>query len=1314
MKFTILAASACAATFSLLPARGDVLVRFDNGSVDQGGFNEVNSPGTYNLPFEAVDWSDHVQSPSGLQVKGQVKRVDTGSSAISNWGTALRPSDHISFKVSALPGHKLNLTSFSFNTALGEYSYNLATSFVWAYRVDGNNDGTFEQDWTYGTLYSQATHGAAVFDRARTLDWALPGLSTTGTIEFGLFATAPNAYGTVFLFSTDGAGNGGLSLNGTVTKSDGSAPAPLPPLPPGILDRYTHTTNYYLSDGEAAGYPYDQIKGKVGAPEASGVTYNRDTDTLFMVGDEGYAMAQFTKQGQFVNSMLFDYKVSPRDNRALDDPEGITYLGNNTFGVADERDNMLRITTFDPAAMRTLTNLTPTSYPFGPLANNNDLEGVAYDPINKSIWGLKEQALCRVYEMSGVPGVSEAGTKFSVAQPIARKWLTRAGLAETHGSSLATVSDIFVLAASKYLPPGHPSYRNLLLLGRDAEKIVEITREGRLVSTLDISMIGRQTIEGITMDDDGVIYLVSEGNLKTGAPPELKNSGLHVFTPAASPNYTLQLLHLSDGEAGLLASQTAPNLAALVDAFDDDYENTLILSGGDNFIPSPFLNAGTDPSLNAVPGIGATAFARPDIAIHNALGVEASAIGNHEWDLGSNVFADAFRATGAWVGAQFPHISLNLDFSGDAAINPHFNNVALDGATTGIPEASGHKGKIVPTAVITKGGEKIGLVGVTTQLIESISSPSGTKVKGAPGGDNMDLLASQIQPYINELAAEGVNKIILLAHLQQITNEQALITKLSGVDIVLSAGSNTRLGDSDDVAAPFPGHAATFAGDYPIRTAGLDGKPALIVNTDNEFTYLGRLVVDFDENGELVLGSLDDRKAVNGAKAATAENAAAAWGTTVGNLAATAFAPGTKGAKVKAITDAVQAVISAKDGEVFGYTSVYLEGERAFVRSEETNLGDITADANAGKLRAITGSTAPIVSLKNGGGIRAQIGAVSSAGGSAVKLPPPANPAVGKLEGGVSRLDIENALRFDNKLIAFDTTAAGLKAILEHGVAQWPNQGRFPQLGGVSFAWDPARTAGDRIRTISLIGDEGELAAALYKDGALVAGTPENITVVTLNFIANNGDGYPVKANGSNFRYLLANNTLGPALDEANDFTVPPSLPGNPIGEQQVFGDYLASRHATPATAYSTADTPATSDLRIQKLDVRSDVVLPYSLAELVNFNRYSDALRLLGLDPLLAITSPQALAALQGVRNDGRDEVLANPGGHGLYTEDSIQDLRGTGVLVRVRGGEVHLSLPLERSTTLGAGSWAPVGALETTLPQQGNKEFYRLTLPK
>ena len=288
----------------------------------------------------------------------------------------------------------------------------------------------------------------------------------------------------------------------------------------------------------------------------------------------------------------------------------------------------------------------------------------------------------------------------------------------------------------------------------------------------------------------------------------------------------------------------------------------------------------------------------------------------------------------------------------------------------------------------------------------------------------------------------------------------------------------------------------------------------------------------------------------------------------------------------------MQSVITIKDGNVFGFTDVYLEGERAFVRNEETNLGNLSADANAYAFRqASAGDDTFVVSLKNGGGIRAQIGSLSlpdPVTGDIDKLPPGENPGV-KPEGGVSQLDIENSLRFNNRLMAFDTTAEGLKALLEHGVASYGNQGRFPQLGGVKFSFDPTAPAGSRVSDIALMDEDGRIIAKLYDDGVLLSGTPSVITVVTLSFTANGGDGYPAKANGSNFRYILDNGTLSAPVDEALDFTA--VQPANALGEQDALAEFMQAFHGTEATAFDEADTPVSEDTRIQNLTQREEAV---------------------------------------------------------------------------------------------------------------------------
>jgi 2',3'-cyclic-nucleotide 2'-phosphodiesterase (5'-nucleotidase family) len=460
-------------------------------------------------------------------------------------------------------------------------------------------------------------------------------------------------------------------------------------------------------------------------------------------------------------------------------------------------------------------------------------------------------------------------------------------------------------------------------------------------------------------------------------------------------------------------------------------------------------------------------------------------------------------------------------------------------------------------------------------------------------------LADFIQTTVDALTASGVNKIVMVDQLDTIDRNVLLAPLLTGVDVMVAGGGHERLGDSTDTAVAFNGHDAEFVEDYPVLSAGEDGAPTLIVTTDTEFTYLGRLVVPFDAAGVINTAELDP--AINGAYAAVEATLQAAYSSSLSG--AEIIAGSATGSKIKTITDAIAAVVASKDGTLYGYSSVYLEGDRVFGRTQEINLGSLTADANARVAEAALGGQ-HVVSLKNGGGIRASIGSIDEDG---AKIPNIANPLANKPAGAISKLDVENALRFDNKLMVFDTTPQGLANILNFAssLSTGPSNqnGGYPQIGGLRFSYDSTKAAGQKLRSAALYDEDGQRIATIVQDGVVNPNAPAVISVITLSFTAQGGDSYPIKANGDNFRYLKTDGTLSAPVNEALDFASPTTGPEGAVaiglavndilGEQKAFQDYLLAEHPTPATAYAVADTPASQDLRIEILASRSDVVLP-------------------------------------------------------------------------------------------------------------------------
>jgi len=651
--------------------------------------------------------------------------------------------------------------------------------------------------------------------------------------------------------------------------------------------------------------------------------------------------------------------------------------------------------------------------------------------------------------------------------------------------------------------------------------------------------------------------------------------------------YQMQILHSGDMESGLAAVVDAPNYAAIMDKLEDQHINTLILSSGDNTLPGPFLSSGEDPTLQTPLRTTAAryysgtqalraAIGRADIAIMNIIGFNASVLGNHEFDLGTSDLNGQIgvdiRNNGAdkrWIGAQFPYVSCNLNFSNDVNLSYLYTNQILrDTAFKTSPTITNNNQKrgLAPSVIIERNGEKIGIVGATTQVLAKISSPGLTTVTG-PQVDDMPALAAIIQPVVDSLIAkEGVNKIILLAHLQQIANEKALAPLLRNVDIIISGGNHAITADGNDRL--IAGNVRTEQ--YPIRTTSLTAQPMVILNNSSEWKYVGRFVCDFDSAGVLLPNFLDST--VNGVYASDSLTVTSLWG----NYNA-AFAVGTKGADVKTICNAVNSVIVAKDGNKFGKSNVFLEGRRNFVRTEETNFGNLTSDANLWYARQYDNQVR--ISIKNGGGIRSAIGFVNAVGSNTILENTLANPTAGKVRGDISQLDIENSLRFNNGLVIGSVSAAGLKRIMEHGIAaSLPNAtpGQFPQIGGMQFSYDTTRAVGNKILSLVITDSIGNRLDTIVRNGLLHGDTLRTFKLVTLNFLYTGGDSYPFPANATN------RVNLDTALKGTGIATFAA------IGsEQDAFAEYMGTFHAT--TPFNIRDTSLIGDRRIQLLNARPD-----------------------------------------------------------------------------------------------------------------------------
>ncbi|MBO6756614.1 MAG: 5'-nucleotidase C-terminal domain-containing protein [Roseibium sp.] len=433
----------------------------------------------------------------------------------------------------------------------------------------------------------------------------------------------------------------------------------------------------------------------------------------------------------------------------------------------------------------------------------------------------------------------------------------------------------------------------------------------------------------------------------------------------------LTIVHVNDldrmegyGDTGGVA-----RLATVIADVRADGGTVLATSAGDSISPS--LLSSFDEGAHM-------------IALLNMVGLDAMALGNHEFDFGPDVLRTRISE------ANFTMLSNNA-FEPDGTL--------VDGVTENM--------------MVSVGDHMVGIFGLTTD---------GTAVKSSPGdvtfGDPVDVAASTAAA----LRDAGADVVIALAHTDRPEDNQ--LVDAGDVDILLS-------GDDHDLVIRYDGNVA---------------------------------MVESGSQASLVTVVTLDIETVEGRRGPRVE-----WSPAFEVINTAGVEPD---AAVAAEVAKYEAFLSAELDIEIGATPVLLDTRRTTVRAGESAFGNLTVDA----MRAETGAD---VAITNGGGIR----------GDTTYEP-------GTM---ITRRDVLTELPFGNKTVLLEVTGADILAALENGVSAIEDGGgRFPHVSGITFSFNPALAAGERVSEV------------------MVAGAPldESATylLATNDFMGNGGDGYAVFA----------------------------------------------------------------------------------------------------------------------------------------------------------------------------------------------------------
>jgi len=273
---------------------------------------------------------------------------------------------------------------------------------------------------------------------------------------------------------------------------------------------------------------------------------------------------------------------------------------------------------------------------------------------------------------------------------------------------------------------------------------------------------------------------------------------------AGAADYKLTILHVNDLQARLqpvtatganctpadvAAQQCAggvARLAARIAAEKASAANVVVVDAGNSLTGSTFYDQHKERALSET---------------MNLVGFDAMTVGDREFVDGTQLLSRFQEAV------KFPLLGANIDVQHD----PYM------------------KDRIYPILVTDRGGDRIALIGYSSEHLIELAKPTGVVY--------VQKIEAALKFWVQQVQMMGVNKIIAVSH-AGLERDREVATSVAGIDVIVGSA----------VGAPH-GAPTKEAAHYPMVLKGVGGQPVLLVHADQYGRSLGRLDVTFDAKG---------------------------------------------------------------------------------------------------------------------------------------------------------------------------------------------------------------------------------------------------------------------------------------------------------------------------------------------------------------------------------------------------------------------------------------------------------------------------------